>query len=334
MDFDGVGGGSDACLDLADAENNGLSKCLVEGEHGASLNDVYGKHCTSVSLADFLVIAAEAVMNITRQNAIHSSSAAPVIDFQAQFHYGRKTGTSCKDTPPSLPNAEEGCAATERVLVNTMGLSWRMSAALMGTHTLGRAMPNVSGYDGWWAEPESSRLFNNKYYISLLANGWTAQRAVGGNKHRNQWQRGDERGQTLGQEMMLNTDLCLAYVAGVANKDNPTEATHQPLTANDTSCCAWISSETDLNKLGSMNLNDQFKSVIAANDNQLCGGGWLDGWVHHGEMQRCCQTMNEMNDCGAPIWTSRRRPPAGPAFRDVLEFAADETAWLRTFAEA
>merc|ERR1711972_978061 len=55
MDFDGVGGGSDACLDLADAENNGLSKCLVEGEHGASLNDVYGKHCTSVSLADFLV---------------------------------------------------------------------------------------------------------------------------------------------------------------------------------------------------------------------------------------------------------------------------------------
>jgi len=89
MDYDGLHGGADACLDLADAENNGLAKCLTEGEHGVSLNDVYGKHCSHVSLADFLVIAAEAVMTFTRQYVIDDDPSRASMDFRSQFKYGR-----------------------------------------------------------------------------------------------------------------------------------------------------------------------------------------------------------------------------------------------------
>ena len=55
MDFANGQGGSDACTDMADADNGGLSACLANGEHGISLQEVYQNYCTSVSLADFLV---------------------------------------------------------------------------------------------------------------------------------------------------------------------------------------------------------------------------------------------------------------------------------------
>lgn len=67
MDFDpSTGkGGADGCTDMNNADNKGLAPCLHAGEHGASLLEAYEKTCESVSLADFLVIAAEAVMHAT-----------------------------------------------------------------------------------------------------------------------------------------------------------------------------------------------------------------------------------------------------------------------------
>eukprot|EP00448_Togula_jolla_P020876 CAMPEP_0170589000 /NCGR_PEP_ID=MMETSP0224-20130122/11125_1 /TAXON_ID=285029 /ORGANISM="Togula jolla, Strain CCCM 725" /LENGTH=339 /DNA_ID=CAMNT_0010912745 /DNA_START=64 /DNA_END=1079 /DNA_ORIENTATION=+ len=64
MDFRNGQGGSDACTDMDDADNAGLAECLFEGEFGegtVSLNDAYMKFCDRISLADFIVIAAEAV---------------------------------------------------------------------------------------------------------------------------------------------------------------------------------------------------------------------------------------------------------------------------------
>lgn len=57
-------GGSDGCLNFNDADNTGLPTCLAEN----SAVTEYQKHCTTVSLADYVVIQAEAVMGIAATN--------------------------------------------------------------------------------------------------------------------------------------------------------------------------------------------------------------------------------------------------------------------------
>eukprot|EP00971_Amphidinium_carterae_P045989 905026-Amphidinium_carterae.1 len=87
-----------------------------------------------------------------------------------------------------------------------MGLSWRQAAALMGVHSLGRARPENSGYDGWWSDAVNSRKFNNNYYASIVGKGWMPEQL---SQNKNQWKRSDagkDRGATQGKEMMLNTD--------------------------------------------------------------------------------------------------------------------------------
>jgi hypothetical protein len=68
MDFrkasDGTtSGGSDGCINFTDDDNLGLSDCLA----ASGLSTVYENYCASVSLADFLVISAEAVMGRTAE---------------------------------------------------------------------------------------------------------------------------------------------------------------------------------------------------------------------------------------------------------------------------
>jgi len=50
-------GGSDGCVNFTDEDNKGLAKCL----YASNLNSIYTKYCGKVGLADFLVLAAEAV---------------------------------------------------------------------------------------------------------------------------------------------------------------------------------------------------------------------------------------------------------------------------------
>merc|ERR1712151_881214 len=69
MDYDSTSseaGGADGCIDFHDHDNRGLEECLYLGDNGVSLNDVYQNICTKISLADFLVLAAEAAMDWSR----------------------------------------------------------------------------------------------------------------------------------------------------------------------------------------------------------------------------------------------------------------------------
>ena len=50
-------GGSDGCVDFEDPSNAGLATCLV----GIDLPGIYNKWCDTISLADFIVVASEAV---------------------------------------------------------------------------------------------------------------------------------------------------------------------------------------------------------------------------------------------------------------------------------
>ena len=54
-------GGADGCMAFSDADNTGLPTCLID----SGLADLFNTWCSFVSLADFLVIAGEAVMGRT-----------------------------------------------------------------------------------------------------------------------------------------------------------------------------------------------------------------------------------------------------------------------------
>jgi len=52
-----VSGGSDGCVNFNDADNKGLAECLST----TGVQSVYNDHCDHLSLADFIVLASEAV---------------------------------------------------------------------------------------------------------------------------------------------------------------------------------------------------------------------------------------------------------------------------------
>jgi hypothetical protein len=60
MDFriDPLRGGSDGCVNFNDPTNSGLLQCIQRFD----LPAVYANHCDIVSLADFIIIASEALM--------------------------------------------------------------------------------------------------------------------------------------------------------------------------------------------------------------------------------------------------------------------------------
>jgi hypothetical protein len=83
-------GGSDGCINFNDADNIGLADCLVDSK----LPSVYDEVCDLVSLADFFVIAAEAVMGRTatsyrRVNYYAEDTLAYA--FKTNFKAGRVT---------------------------------------------------------------------------------------------------------------------------------------------------------------------------------------------------------------------------------------------------
>jgi len=331
MDFDPIQslGGSDGCIDFDDADNKGLDKCLYMGEFHTSLLEAYQEHCLDVSLADFFVIGAEAIMSAMRPANTTS------IDFISQFRFGRVTAPSCTNLP-ALPDAERGCGAVKQTFVNQMGLTWRDSAALMGVHSIGRAQKNNSGYNGWWSDPENSRLFNNNYYASLIAKGWRPAKPYSGhdyhrynhflpdtNPDRTQWVRFDLHGahqqEAHRHEMMLNTDMCLAY----ANHHG------QPVLASRDECCAWVPVER---------ISWEVKENISANSyGSFCGKSiwhWQTQFMRENHME-CCGRVRFPHavNCG----NSQNLFPTklgGPAESDIFEFAASESVWLGAFLAA
>jgi len=311
MDYKDGQGGSDGCIDLSDPDNNGLSKCLIEGEFGLSMADAYSQFCGVVSLADFVVIAGEAVMVATRQQGLTDSNSTTPLTFKSQFKYGRSTATECSFADGRLPNPEGSCKAVESAFVTNMGLSWGESAALMGVHTLGRAQINNSGYNGFWSNSESSRRFDNNYFISLLAKGWAPEKAIAGNTAKNQWKRIDVGANEakLGKEMMLNTDLCLAYTAD-------SEGTVQ-IDASSTNCCAWT------------NVRNTLTGIQTYNGNDFCGQTATTSLSANTQRGLCCgsqfNSRSVATDCGT------FNSPAGPAIADIKQFANDEATWLEKF---
>jgi len=251
-------GGSDGCIDFHDIDNKGLYPCLAgTGEfannQGITVETVYAQFCDEVSLADFLVIMAEAFMMRTNKAWSAANLVSTAVDFSSQFRFGRKASATCAGNP-ALPNPENSCNAVKSNFVDSLGLTWEESAALMGVHTLGRASIHNSGYDGWWNAGPEGRDFSNSYYISLIAKGWEPKN-MGISK--NQWVRSDGGSR---HEMMLDTDMCLLF-------DTPGNTR-----AAKDDCCAWAGKAKD----GLGGVPSQCKHGEAAESN-CCAHGDMQG---------------------------------------------------------
>ena len=190
----------------------------------------------------------------------------------------------------------------------------------MGVHTLGRAHVANSGYDGWWSSAVMSRNFNNDYFVSILAKGWAPEVAVAGNSGKNQWKRADSGANdtTLGKEMMLNTDLCLAFTM-----DNEGTVELDAATAESNEClCTWnvpvsVSEATEKYEEG-----------------RFCGSTTIPGSSNFRQQRALCcgaeftRISDSWIDCGLPV------DPKGPAYNSIKRFANDEDVWIRVFKKA
>ena len=164
-----------------------------------------------------------------------------------------------------MPNPEHGCQGLVEPFLKhiyNVGMSekkrWALLAALSGAHSIGRAKPENSGYDGWWGDPENQGIFNSDYFRNIAAKGWGPQRAVGGNPEKNQWKIIDKSSaKDKGEQMMLDTDMCLLYNDNrnhaacmkkvfngkLANREACKKfdgVGDQQLHARSSTCCAWM----------------------------------------------------------------------------------------------
>mmetsp|Transcript_134881 Transcript_134881/g.238624 ORF Transcript_134881/g.238624 Transcript_134881/m.238624 type:complete len:517 (+) Transcript_134881:88-1638(+) len=330
--------GADGCVYLPDKDNNGLRDCLYQGSHGQELDSAYKNFCSWLSLADFIVIAAEAVMNITRNNVlVEVDSTRQPFDFRSNFKYGRETKTKCPTANGEMPSAERGCDAVDDSLLKRIGLNWTQAAALMGGHTIGEARLDRSGYNGRWKEARASRRFDNGYFTSMLYKGWGPDLKVWGNNDRNQWARVDLGADILmvGREMMLDSDMCLYF------SSMDTEVPARPLHANlvkdrASGCdCAWVRNVDKhapaINKYmqGKMCGLDNLFPANAESLTNHRGLPTLNSWNFTKQRAVCCSmqhvdTYAIETDC----------KPFGPAAGDVMKFAMEEEPWVETYEEA
>jgi len=207
----------------------GLKGCMLTAIHerdssNVSLELMWQDFCTDVSAADFFVIAAEALMTVTTPPEHRNKWDA---SFKSNFRFGRQTAVTC--SPEPLPNPIHSCDAVKDVFVDRMGLTWTQSTALMGVHTLGRALPENSGYDGFWVSQEHARTFSPEYYVRIIGVGWQREQVNGNGKF--QWKRADGK---LQGEFMLNTDMCLGFNSG---REAPMTRAED---GNHSNCCLWL----------------------------------------------------------------------------------------------
>lgn len=80
------------------------------------------------------------------------------------FVPGRRDSSVCPEEG-RLPDAKQGAAHLRDVFYR-MGLSDKDIVALSGGHTLGKARPDRSGFDGAWTKDPLK--FDNSYFVELL----------------------------------------------------------------------------------------------------------------------------------------------------------------------
>lgn len=185
------------CVNFNDPGNNGLA-AIING-----IEPVYQMHKDVISRADYWVLVA---------NVAIKESRGPVVAYQ----WGR---IDCNgDYPPlgRLPDNEGNFTELMNVFVNRMGLTVRDVVALLGAHSLGRAMPENSGYEFYWSR--SASLFRNEYYQDLLNSHWKrTSNNFAFHSTTHQWLDPQQNGTSI---MRLNADMSIVYNVGKGGDGN------------------------------------------------------------------------------------------------------------------
>mmetsp|Transcript_43603 Transcript_43603/g.100513 ORF Transcript_43603/g.100513 Transcript_43603/m.100513 type:complete len:759 (-) Transcript_43603:55-2331(-) len=225
-------GGADGCIDLSDPDNLGLQDCLLDDKDVLEV-PAYGllrawhtKHsdykdkpapCEFMSFADFVVMAAEVVIDRSRPTVKFDGAPTKKLfrngDGHRKFTYGRTTKDTCAVSEANrMPDPEQGCIENSRVFVHNMGLSFEETVAMLGVHSLGRCRLENSGFEGAWEGAPDIKVLDTTYYRSMIANGWRREKTPA---NRTQWRRSDEDAPEASDrrihEIMLDTDLCLTF---------------------------------------------------------------------------------------------------------------------------
>lgn len=114
------------------------------------LEPIKQKH-PKITYADLYQIAGVVAVEVT---------GGPTIDFVP----GRRDSSVCPKEG-RLPDAKQGASHLREVFYR-MGLSDKDIVALSGGHTLGKARPERSGFDGAWTKDPLK--FDNSYFVELL----------------------------------------------------------------------------------------------------------------------------------------------------------------------
>jgi hypothetical protein len=348
LDFrEGGGGGSDACFDLNEKSHTGLQDCTgVVNEFWNVVNKVTdAPFCKTISLADFIVVVAEAIMHLR-------TSEGMSLDMKSHFKFGRTTIETCEEQVLRLPDTQAGCPSVQTVLQNpgTIGMSWTQIAAITGVHTLGKAELQNSGHVGFWSDEDNQGIFNNNFYRSMLLKGWKTEVPEGSTKF--QFTRADVGRSRTTHEFMLNSDLCLVYDL----KNGQDFLSHE---MGD--CCLMANTNVfdGSRRRAGVRPREQYPSLFETHDGiltddeepeeeawrrraqtgeriveeQYCGVDYIPPRRANDDFPRsqvdtCCDVEGGGKTC------TRRNNPKGPAYDAVHAFAANERVWLDYFRAA
>lgn len=176
LSFHDCTGGCDGCINLNNADNNGLSDII------STLETVYSDNSYSdiISRADLWalagVVAVEKAVELNNCNqgfctASDCTGEGCVPEPGFVFQWGRK---DCETAPYALEDVNVGLPGPtfnhDEVLdffATEFSLTARETTALMGAHSLGRTQTANSGFNGVWTAGEAN-FFNNRYYQLLV----------------------------------------------------------------------------------------------------------------------------------------------------------------------
>jgi len=172
-------GGCNGCIDPDTPNNSGLKgfvKLLDE-----EIFDKYAKKY--LTRADFWALTS--IHALRRTIAINNQYCqgdpeCETPELNLVFKYGRE---DCSDGGPfitkaaNLPHGTFDYKETMQFFEKEFGFTGEETVALLGVHTLGRAMTNQSGFEGSWVHQEGhhqEERLNNEYFKSLANSslGW------------------------------------------------------------------------------------------------------------------------------------------------------------------
>ena len=136
------------------------------------------------------------------------TAGGPVLEYKI----GRVDADTCVGQGSRHVDSESTSSEEfKSVFVDKLEFTLRQVVSLIGAHVLGRAAKENSGYEGKWVKKNDA--FTNDYFIDLIHVPWIKSFDDSNEKfgRRTTWKRFHAGGMFFGDEIMLQTDVDLAF---------------------------------------------------------------------------------------------------------------------------